>query len=234
MTESNNARSEILARIRSAIGGNITPAVAESTWQTIPRQYRQTGKYSATDCLHLFEDRLRDYGAGVFHCPPENLAATIAETLRMRKKKRIFVAPDIDAAALPAEDRTYVTANTLSYSQIDSCDGVLTGCTVAIAETGTLALCHDASAPPIHSNTFLHPEFGQSRRAVSLIPDYHLCVVRAKDVVETVPQAIGLLDRHKLQPITLISGPSATADIEMTRVQGVHGPRTLDVIIVSG
>ena len=234
MTESNNARSEILARIRSAIGGNVPAAVAEENWQTIPRQYQQSGTHSHADCLHLFEDRLRDYGAGVFHCAPENLAATIAQTLRMRNKKRIFVSPDIDSTALPTDDRTYVTDSALSYSQIDSCDGVLTGCTVAIAETGTLALCHDRSAPAIPTDNFLHPELGQSRRAVTLLPDYHLCVVRAVDVVQTVPQAIGVLDRHKLQPITLISGPSATADIEMTRVQGVHGPRTLDVVIVSG
>jgi L-lactate dehydrogenase complex protein LldG len=94
---------------------------------------------------------------------------------------------------------------------------VLTGCTVAIATTGTLALCHT---------------FDGSRRALTLLPDYHLCIVRASTIVETVPEGFRALEAHRLQPITLISGPSATADIEMTRIQGVHGPRVLDCVLV--
>jgi L-lactate dehydrogenase complex protein LldG len=103
------------------------------------------------------------------------------------------------------------------YSEIEACDGVLTGCTVAIATTGTLALCHTANG---------------SRRALTLLPDYHLCIVDASRIVETVPEGFRELESHRLQPITLISGPSATSDIEMTRIQGVHGPRVLDCVII--
>ncbi len=233
MTDANNTRSEILARIRSAIGQEATTAVAEETWQTIPREYRQTEKFSHADCIRLFEDRLHDYGAGVFYCGPDNLAATISEVLHIRNKKKILVSPDIDARALPDDDCAFIIDTAFSYSEIDSCDGVLTGCTVGIAETGTLVLCHGLSVAAMRNQDFLHPEFGQGRRVVTLLPDYHLCVVRSRDVVETVPQAMAVLAPHRLQPITMISGPSATADIEMTRVQGVHGPRTLDVVIVA-
>ena len=103
----------------------------------------------------------------------------------------------------------------LTVAELDTLDGVLTGCAVAVAETGTLVL--DGSA-------------GQGRRVVSLIPDYHLCVVRADQVVADVPQLVAAVDLTR--PVTLISGPSATSDIELNRVEGVHGPRTLEVILV--
>jgi L-lactate dehydrogenase complex protein LldG len=104
----------------------------------------------------------------------------------------------------------------LSVAELDAVDGVLTGCTVAVAMTGTLVL--DGSA-------------GQGRRVISLIPDYHLCVVRTNQVVADVPQLVAAVDLTR--PVTLISGPSATSDIELNRVEGVHGPRTLEVILVS-
>ena len=105
----------------------------------------------------------------------------------------------------------------LTAKELDEFDGVMTGATVAIAETGTVVLQNVA---------------GQGRRAVTLVPDYHLCVVRVEDVVETVPEAIGLLQATAGLATTFVSGPSATADIEMTRIKGVHGPRFLDVILV--
>jgi L-lactate dehydrogenase complex protein LldG len=104
----------------------------------------------------------------------------------------------------------------LSVAQLEGADGVITGCAVAIAETGTLIL--DGSA-------------GQGRRLLTLIPDYHLCVVFADQVVADVPQALARLEATR--PLTMISGPSATSDIERNRVEGVHGPRTLEVIIVA-
>jgi len=213
-----DARSEILARIR-AISGRDAPSLSrDEAWQAMPRSYRQTGALASAGCVDLLAERLRDYGAGVSRSQPAQLASTIAEILRQRNKKRVLVSPDVDPAWLKGENGCiFVTDDALSYQEIDSCDGVLTGCAVAIAGTGTLGLCHISSG----------------RRALTLIPDYHLCVVRAEDVVETVPEAMHALDSYKTAPITLISGPSATADIEMTRIQGVHGPRVLDVVIVA-
>jgi L-lactate dehydrogenase complex protein LldG len=104
----------------------------------------------------------------------------------------------------------------LSHADLDAVDGVLTGCSLAIANTGTIVLRHTAA---------------EGRRAVTLVPDYHLCVVFAGQVVQTVPEAIARLGAQALELVTTISGPSATADIEMTRIRGVHGPRTLDVIV---
>jgi L-lactate dehydrogenase complex protein LldG len=94
---------------------------------------------------------------------------------------------------------------------------VLTGCAAAIAITGTLIICHDSA---------------HGRRALTLLPDYHLCIVEASKIVETVPEGVRALEAQRVQPITFVSGPSATADIEMTRIQGVHGPRLLDVVIL--
>src|SRR5262249_26463144 len=103
------------------------------------------------------------------------------------------------------------------YDALDQSDGVLTGCTLAIASTGSLVIRHEAA---------------QGRRALTLVPDYHLCIVDETQIVETVPEAIRLLMAEAAGAATIISGPSATSDIEMTRIKGVHGPRTLDVILV--
>ncbi len=229
MTDSLNARSEILARIRSAIGRKPQAESAQQIREEIPRNYIQTGVLSPAALIDTLIEQLRDYGAGVSRCQPPELRSAIAEVLRQRNKNRIVVPLDIDPAWLPEDSDgcTFITDHALSYQEIDRCDGVLTGCTVAIAETGTLALCHKTG---VRELTDERP--GQGRRALTLIPDYHLCVVNASDVVETVPEAIRALDPYKTQPITLISGPSATADIEMTRIQGVHGPRVLDIVLV--
>lgn len=232
MIEDLSGRSEILARIRSVTGRDALSQTPENTWQAIPRSYRQTSVLDRTSCINLLVERLQDYGAGVFHSETTQLADTIAEILRHRNMKRMLVSPDIDPVWLRDDDDndscTFIADDELSYDAIDGCDGVLTGCAVSIATTGTLVLCH---AP--NSRQSAGAELGQARRVLTLIPDYHLCLVQASDVVETVPEAMRALDPHKKQPITLISGPSATADIEMTRIQGVHGPRMLDVVIVT-
>ncbi|MEO6829022.1 MAG: LUD domain-containing protein [Acidobacteriaceae bacterium] len=228
MTDGLSARSEILARIQSANGLNHSLQNAEQAWQAIPREYRQAGALSAAGCIELLMDRLRDYGAGVYCVETAEIATLTAEILRGRGKKRILISKDVDPAWLTAADCAFVPDDLLSYEEIDRCDGVLTGCTAGIASTGTLALCHGGS-----SSGEANQRLGQGRRAITLIPDYHLCILQAGDVVETVPEAMRLLDLLKGQPITLVSGPSATADIEMTRIQGVHGPRTLDVVIVT-
>ncbi len=221
MTDRANARAEILARIQTAIGTSSVPSAAES-WQAIPRDYRQRGTLNPSSCATLLEDRLHDYGAGVHHTDASQIASAVAAILRERSKQRMLVPAGLGPTWLP-EGFSFVSDDSLSYAEMDACDGVLTGCALAIALTGTLVLCHGLMFPV---------EQIAGRRALTLVPDYHLCVVQASSVVETVPEAFHLLEPHRREPITFISGPSATADIEMTRIQGVHGPRTLDVLLV--
>jgi len=220
MHDPSSARSEILTRIRSANRGifdaDRQPTPDES-WRTIPRTYRRSGSLADNGRVQLLTERLIDYGAGVYQCQSVDVAANVADILRSRRKQKILVSSDVDPNWLAQDGTKFVYDNAFSHSEIEACDGVLTGCTVAIATTGTLALCHTSNG---------------SRRALTLLPDYHLCIVRASMIVETVPEGFSALGPHRLQPITLISGPSATADIEMTRIQGVHGPRVLDCVIV--
>ena len=205
------AREEILHRIRQAI-----PPTAPTTYTQIDRHYRQTSTLTQEQKLHLLEDRLRDYDAGVYRCSPADIQPSIEKILTERNKTLIALPAGIPAEWLPpsiqfAEDTRH------THAEIDRCQGVLTTATLAIALTGTIVL-QDVE--------------GQGRRAVSLLPDYHLCVVHASTVVETVPEAMALLDRTSTLATTFFSGPSATADIEMTRIKGVHGPRFVDVILV--
>ncbi len=198
------ARSAILARIHAALGpGPVVPDV--------PRDYLRAGAAASSGAVERFAERVIDYRATVY----ESIASAVAA----RGLTRLVCAPgmlaDVDGLELIADDPA------LDPATIEAADGVLTGCAVAIAETGTIVL--DGS-----------PACG--RRALSLIPDYHLCVVRHAQVVPGVPDAIlalrGAADAGR--PITLISGPSATSDIELDRVEGVHGPRTLDVVLLAG
>ena len=126
----------------------------------------------------------------------------------------MVIPPGIPGEWLP-EGISFTEDRQLPYGTLDKCDGVLTTATVAIAATGSIVLQHGP---------------GQGRRALTLIPDYHLCIVKAEQVVETIPAAFARLDPAR--PTTFISGPSATADIEMTRIKGVHGPRFMDVLLV--
>lgn len=220
MRDPMSARSEILARIRSAnrgIFGAVSDVDPDEAWRNISRTYRQNSSLANGGRIQLLTERLVDYGAGVYQCVSVDVAANVAEILRSRMKQKILVSSDVDPSWLPQNGPKFVYDNAFSNSEIEACDGVLTGCTVAIATTGTLALCHNSEG---------------SRRALTLLPDYHLCIVNASTIVETVPEGFRALEAHRLQPITLISGPSATADIEMTRIQGVHGPRVLDCVIV--
>jgi L-lactate dehydrogenase complex protein LldG len=166
--------------------------------------------------LELLEDRLRDYDARVVRVRHAEVAASVAGMLAERKVRRMVVAAGFGADWLPSGVE-FVVDEGLPAAELDRVDGVMTGATLAIAETGTVVLQNVA---------------GQGRRAVTLVPDYHLCVVRVEDVVETVPEAIARLQETAGLATTFVSGPSATADIEMTRIKGVHGPRFLDVILV--
>lgn len=210
-----SAREEILGRIRQGLGGEAKNRDGE--YAAIARNYIRTGQLDAAACLDLFEERLRDYGAGVYRCAEQEIAPTLAKVLNGRGKKSVLVPEGLPNAWLPPAPPEFNREHASSYELLDRSEGVMTGCAAGIALTGTIILQHSAR---------------DGRRALTLIPDYHLCVVFAGQVVETVPEAIrGFADPAK-GPITTISGPSATADIEMTRIQGVHGPRTLDVILV--
>jgi len=206
-----DARSEVLARIRSALGPD--PQVVE-----VARGYRTRGEHApgAPELLDLLTDRLVDYKAGVTRCTSGELPDAIAEVLaRTAPQGRLVVPPGLPQEWTGERDVLRDDGRT-STDVLDTVAGVVTACAVAVAETGTLVL--DAG-----------PD--QGRRALSLVPDLHLCVVRADQVVQTVPEAVGRLEATR--PLTWISGPSATSDIELNRVEGVHGPRTLEVLLVT-
>ena len=205
-----DARSDVLARIRGAVGDTVA--------QPIVREYRTTSPHPAgsTEVVELFAARVEDYKATVVRCADE--PAVIAECIRdqfaARHIARCLVAPglaDEYVALLPgsAADDTGIGVH-----ELDATPAVVTGSVASIAETGTIVL--DAS-----------PACG--RRALSLVPDVHVCLVPAASIVGTVPEALAMVDHTA--PLTMISGPSATSDIELHRVEGVHGPRTLIVII---
>lgn len=204
------ARTALLERIRAAIG---SPKAALE----IPRQYRlETG---APDLIALLEERIADYRATVHRCASSDLPQTIAGILERLKIARLAVTTDLPADWIPADCETLVDRADLEPRHLESAGAVLTGCAVAIAETGTIVLDHAQA---------------QGRRALTLIPDRHVCVVFAAQIVDNLPAAISRLTSSVTagRPLTFISGPSATSDIELSRVEGVHGPRVLEVVIV--
>ena len=204
-----SSRERILARVRAALAD--VPATEPADDTGVPRAYERTR--SGPDLVELLVDRLVDYRAQVRRVT--DVAAAVAEALRARQARRVAapagIAPEWLGDAEAVRDDP-----PLSAAGLDAMDGVVTGCAVAIAETGTIVL--DAGED-------------QGRRALTLIPDYHLCVVRRDQIVRTVPEALERLDPSR--PLTWISGPSATSDIELDRVEGVHGPRTLEVLIIA-
>jgi L-lactate dehydrogenase complex protein LldG len=217
VVDSTSARAEILRRIRAANGGSVEAAGANQQWGAIERSYRRSATRSHDEVLELLEDRLRDYDAHVERAAEDQVTATVAKMLAGRGLSRIVVPRGLEQGWLP-EGFSFVVDEGFSAAELDGFDGVMTGAMVAIAETGSVVLQNVA---------------GQGRRAVTLVPDYHLCLVRAADVVETVPEAVERLLASSDLPTTFFSGPSATADIEMTRIKGVHGPRFLDVILLT-
>ncbi|MBC2640930.1 MULTISPECIES: lactate utilization protein C [unclassified Rhodococcus (in: high G+C Gram-positive bacteria)] len=200
------AREEILSRIRSAL----TEATAP---EPIPRDYHRAPA-SGPGNVELFAHTVDDYRAQV-HRADESTVAEVVTGL-IADGARAVVPPDLPQSWRPRRDVVVDGApTTLSTLELDALDVVVTGCTLGIAATGTIVL----DGGP-----------GQGRRALTLVPDHHICIVRTDQIVDTVPQAFQTLDPAK--PLTFISGPSATSDIELNRVEGVHGPRTLDVVIV--
>lgn len=215
------AREEVLRRIRAAIADapKLDATAINGEWEALPRDYKRTASHEHEAILEMLEDRLRDYDATVVRANSGEVGAEIARILGKRGMRRLVVPmglPEAIGEALPGGFE-FVVDDGLTTAELDGFEGVLTASTVAIAETGTIVL---QNVP------------GQGRRAPTLVPDYHLCVVRAGDVVETVPEAMARLAATSRLATTFVSGPSATADIEMTRIKGVHGPRFLDVILV--
>ena len=216
-----STRAEVLRRIRAALRDlpRIDEPAIHAEWEAIPRDYIRSATRSHEAIIELLEDRLRDYDATVLRAQLGAVNAQIARILSGRNLHRLVIPAGLAEALgepLPAGFE-FLTDTGLSPAELDAFDGVVTAATLAIAETGTIVLQNVR---------------GQGRRAPTLVPDYHLCIVRATDVVVTVPEAFARLAPTAGLATTFISGPSATADIEMTRIKGVHGPRTLDVILV--
>ncbi|MBM7489269.1 L-lactate dehydrogenase complex protein LldG [Micromonospora luteifusca] len=194
------ARDEILARLRTALADSPPPV-------HVPRRYRRV--HDRPDLVEVLIDRLEDYRA-VVHRGIDALAGLLAEV------DRLAVPTDIPADWLAGyAGQVRRDAPPLSPAELDVVDAVLTGCAVAVADTGTIIL---DTGP------------AQGRRALTLVPDRHICVVRTDQVVGLLPEALARLDPRA--PQTWISGPSATSDIELNRVEGVHGPRRLEVVLV--
>jgi L-lactate dehydrogenase complex protein LldG len=203
------AREAILARLKVSLAD--APGVPE-----VPREYR-VRLPEGVDIVTLFAERVADYRAEVVIVPSEGVGAAVGAIVSSVGPR--FVVPGgFPDEWLPGSGLETVRDDPpLSSADLDAADGVITGCAVAIAETGTIVL--DGGA-------------GQGRRALSLVPDHHVCVVRADQVVGDVPEGVAAVDPRR--PQTWISGPSATSDIELDRVEGVHGPRHLHVVIVAG
>ncbi|WP_432181488.1 LutC/YkgG family protein [Streptomyces sp. NBC_00063] len=213
-----SSRDVILGRVRRALGG---PAGDPTTYDTdIDRGYlHEHGDRTTTQTVELLAENLADYRANVHRCTVGELAATVARLLAEHGSRSVVTPGGLHEEWLAQTGLTRVADDEQSTpAALDQVDSVVTACAVAIAETGTIVL--DGS-----------PD--QGRRRITLIPDHHICVVRVPDqVVSSVPQALERLDPTR--PLTWISGPSATSDIELDRVEGVHGPRTLEVILLSG
>lgn len=204
-----DAREAVLQRVRGAIAGAAPAAV--------PRTYRRRGARDGQAVIDLLCDRVADYRAEVRRTTSSEIADTIAAVLEGARRVAV-------PAGLPPDWRAdgveYVVDQRLTPDDLDEMDGVVTGSTVAIAESGTIVLSGAAD---------------EGRRAITLVPDFHVCVVAAERIVELLPEAmerLAPLVRTERRPLTFVSGPSATSDIELKRVEGVHGPRRLAVVVV--
>jgi L-lactate dehydrogenase complex protein LldG len=209
-----SARAEVLERVREALRGTQRPPAP-------PRGYRRQGTLPAAERVARFCERVGEYRADVHRVAAAGLVAAIEQVCADLGVERLGVPPGLPRDRRPSRP-TPVEDTGLGPRELDGLDAVLTGCTVAIAETGTIAL---AAGPD------------EGRRALTLVPDVHLCVVEEGQIVELVPEAmavLGPLVGRERRPLTLVSGPSATSDIELRRVEGVHGPRTLVVFVVRG
>jgi L-lactate dehydrogenase complex protein LldG len=198
------AREEVLRRIRAALA-DAPPPPTDTRWE---------GSDAPADIVDRFAERVADYRAHV--ASGDDVRALVAAACERHGVQRLAVPEGVPAAWLPDRIELASVSGAPDIAALDAVDGVLTGCSTAIAETGTIVL--DGGE-------------GQGPRAATLLPDLHICVVAAERIVAGVPDAIAHLARDVARPITFVSGPSATSDIELQRVEGVHGPRRLEVVI---
>jgi L-lactate dehydrogenase complex protein LldG len=212
-----DGRAEILGRIRAALAD--VPASERPTDVPVVRAYQRVDDRPPGELVTLFAQRVGDYRAVVRRVAAASLSEAITQACREQQLRRVAVAPGVPEPWLPA-DAELVRDDGLGAAELDDIDGALTGCAAAIAETGTIVLDGGALS---------------GRRAMTLVPDHHICVVHADQIHGQIAEgltavAAAVTEQHA--PITLVSGPSATSDIELNRVEGVHGPRTLDVLVV--
>ena len=214
------AKETILWRVRRATRD--VPEGERPEDVPVERGYRKEGEDARGEVVARFAEHVAEYEATVHRVGEADLTARIGEILEKRGLKKLVVPPRLPEAWIPegVEALRDAAVPRLTNEELDGADGVLTGCALGIAQTGTIVL----DAGP-----------AQGRRALTLLPDYHLCVVREEQVVDLVPEAFARLEetvKGEGRAVTFISGPSATSDIELNRVEGVHGPRALEVLIV--
>ncbi|QKW10049.1 lactate utilization protein C [Streptomyces sp. NA04227] len=209
-----SSRETILRRVRGALAevpGDERPEDVE-----VPRAYRDS--HARGDLVALFAERVADYRARIETCTAAEAPHVVGRLLSERGAHRVVLPEGFPQEWLPTGELTWLRDQPpLSVAELDGADAVLSTAATAIAETGTLVL----DGGP-----------GQGRRVLTLLPDHHLCVVEAARIAGDVPQALRLLDPYR--PLTFVSGPSATSDIELNRIEGVHGPRHLDVVVITG
>jgi L-lactate dehydrogenase complex protein LldG len=213
------AKETILFRIRRATRD--VPEEERPEDVPVERGYRKEDDASRDELIESFAERVAEYKAVVHRVTEADLPAEIEAALERRGVRKLVVPPGLPDEWVPGgvEALRDAARPRLTDEELDESDGVLTGCALGIAQTGTIVL--DAGE-------------AQGRRALTLLPDYHLCVVREGQVVGLVPEAFAGLEetiKRERRAVTFISGPSATSDIELNRVEGVHGPRTLEVLI---
>lgn len=215
------AKNEILATIRKALAD--VPDTEKPSDVNVARDYRQKGSLSQDEIVNLFAERVGEYKATVQRIKQNELNEIIAKSCKRENVEKLVIPDGFEKSWLPELVNPLFDdpESSLSHQVLDESDGVITTCAYAVAETGTIIL--DAGK-------------GQGRRALTLVPDFHLCIVREDQIVELVSEGFARVQssvRKERRPVTFISGPSATSDIELSRVEGVHGPRRLEVLVVS-
>jgi L-lactate dehydrogenase complex protein LldG len=207
------SRERVLERIREATGVG-TKTIAASLAE-LPRAYVHRGARTQAECVDLLVERLREYDAEVTQCGPGELQTAVTAAIAASGRQNLVAPAGLGASLGITADWTI--DNGLTQDAIEQMDGVVTAATCAVADSGTIVLHHGQA---------------EGRRVLTLLPDWHLCIMRESQVVETLPQYFAHVDTPPAL-VTWISGPSATADIEMTRIKGVHGPRFLHVVLVA-